>query len=1044
MERCRDDPEIDLLGRFAVRHAGRPVAAAAFGGQLARRLVRVLVAHRGEVVTREALIDALWGDRAPADPEANLNVVVNRARRGLGDPAVIETVDGGYLFGTGGDVTVDAEVFAARVRAARRAVEHGRPADALTTVQDALRLWRGTPLPEDTYAQWARPHRDRLERDHQDALEVGARAALACGDARRAAELADAAVTRQPLREIAHVLHIRALAAGGDTAAALAAHDRLRRRLADELGIDPSPEVADLHRRLLHGDPMEEATAATGPPTGPGAFVGRGRQVAQLAALVGGRRIGLLRGRSGSGKSRLLAELAARTTAPALATRAVLPEHDVPWSLARTLLRAAIAAGADPSALPPRSLAALADVLPELERPGARAVIAADSRRALALEAGVRLLAGVAGAVVLADDLQWADASSLDLLAVVAGRRAAAAIVVAYRPEEVPADGEVARFLSDLHGTADPLEVDLAPLTAAALEPLVPDPALAAVLAEATDGTPFAVLEVLGALEQRHAVRRDGAVWRATSDDALDRAAQEARAGQQRAVLVRAGRQPRVARELLGMLALLGRPASTRLLADATGVTPDAQGAHLEALARAALVRHEAHGWSTAHDIIGETLRERLDPTERAGLHQMLARALGHEPDSAAERARHLARAGDRTAAAATYAAAAGARLARCADREAERLAEAGLELDPPETARAELLEIRGQARTRAGRLPEARDDLRAALAATSSSADRSRLLTRLAALASGSEDLLRADHLVDLALAEAGGHPAARARALAAGAIVDMNLDRPERAERRYAEALSLFERAGDARGVADVLDARAMATFLDGDITAAIGTFDRVARLFADAGDLLRVVTPRSTRGHALVFAGSPVDGLADAEEALELARSLGNPDGQAYAQWHRSEALTACSRPAEAVEAATGALDIARRIGHRGWTATALRGLGVAHQAQGDAAAAEDAFARSLAASARLPLFASWAHARLALVLVTRRRFDAADGHVLQALATGPPLGHYEARLARCELAVARGDTGAGALLAAAAAQARRGGEQVTLTRLSALAG
>jgi hypothetical protein len=66
------------------------------------------------------------------------------------------------------------------------------------------------------------------------------------------------------------------------------------------------------------------------------------------------------------------------------------------------------------------------------------------------------------------------------------------------------------------------------------------------------------------------------------------------------------------------------------------------------------------------------------------------------------------------------------------------------------------------------------------------------------------------------------------------------MNLERPERAEVRYAEALSLFEQVGDARGVADVLDARAMAAFLHGDVTASIAAFDRVARLFTDAGNL------------------------------------------------------------------------------------------------------------------------------------------------------------------------------------------------------------
>jgi DNA-binding SARP family transcriptional activator len=72
--------QIDVLGPFAVRVEGRAVAPREFGGRLARRLVRVLAASPGRLVTREVLIDALWRADRPADPDANLNVLVNRAR----------------------------------------------------------------------------------------------------------------------------------------------------------------------------------------------------------------------------------------------------------------------------------------------------------------------------------------------------------------------------------------------------------------------------------------------------------------------------------------------------------------------------------------------------------------------------------------------------------------------------------------------------------------------------------------------------------------------------------------------------------------------------------------------------------------------------------------------------------------------------------------------------------------------------------------------------------------------------------------------------
>ena len=244
--------EIDLLGRFAVRRGGRVVEAAEFGGRRVRQLVRILAAERGRVVSRDALIEALWGEQLPADPGTNLNVVVNRARRALGETDVLQTASGGYVLLDGTGVLVDVERFEELVTRARAARSRGDGVDAARAAGAALELW-GEPLPEDAYADWARPHRDRLERLHQDALEIGADGLLATGHAREAVALAAQAVARQPLREAAYLLLVRAHAAEGDQAAAVAAYLDLRRMLADELGIDPSPEATAIYEQLLRG-----------------------------------------------------------------------------------------------------------------------------------------------------------------------------------------------------------------------------------------------------------------------------------------------------------------------------------------------------------------------------------------------------------------------------------------------------------------------------------------------------------------------------------------------------------------------------------------------------------------------------------------------------------------------------------------------------------------------------------------------------------------------------------------------------------------------
>jgi tetratricopeptide (TPR) repeat protein len=349
----------------------------------------------------------------------------------------------------------------------------------------------------------------------------------------------------------------------------------------------------------------------------------------------------------------------------------------------------------------------------------------------------------------------------------------------------------------------------------------------------------------------------------------------------------------------------------------------------------------------------------------------------------------------------------------------------------------------RAEARVRRGEIAGARDDLRAAIQSHPAGPARARLLARLATLASGAQDLVRAAELAETALVEAGADPAARAGALEIAAVLDMNLDRPDRAEERAAEALRRYEQIGDARGRARVLDGRAMATFLAGQISLGTQLLRRAADLFEDSGDLLRVVTPRSTAGHGLVFGGAPLEGLELSRSALDLARTLGHPEGQTYALWHCAEALVAADRPADALVAAEEAVEIAERIGHRGWTATGYRALGIARQAAGQPTDALAAFRRSLELAENLNLFACWAAARAALVLVHLGRLEEAGPLVHRALAEGPPLGHFEARLAQVELAAACGDPATGELAGAALQQADRAGMRQSRERLVGLA-
>src|SRR5437879_6788261 len=120
--------EIRLLGRFSARRGVEEIPPGAFRQRLTRSLVQVLLTRRGSYVSRETLTQALWPQRPPADPAANLRVLVNLARRALGDPALLLTGAGGYSFAGGPSCVVDAEVFCARVEAGQaelsRSEEH--------------------------------------------------------------------------------------------------------------------------------------------------------------------------------------------------------------------------------------------------------------------------------------------------------------------------------------------------------------------------------------------------------------------------------------------------------------------------------------------------------------------------------------------------------------------------------------------------------------------------------------------------------------------------------------------------------------------------------------------------------------------------------------------------------------------------------------------------------------------------------------------------------------------------------------------------------
>lgn len=239
--------ELRVLGAFAVRAPGagadlrvRPMAA---------RLIRRLVAARPGAVPIDELLEGLWPQHAPAAARNNLHVTVHHARRLLG-PGRLLRGDETYQLVLGPDDRLDADRFADAARDALR-----RPAgDREPQLRAALALWAGEPLPEDRYADWARPLRDELEDLRLDVGLAAAAELRASGRAGEAVRLLRPLVARHPLDERVAAELMRALAGSGRRDEALAHFERVRDGLAASWATAPGWALRRLAQDIGRAD----------------------------------------------------------------------------------------------------------------------------------------------------------------------------------------------------------------------------------------------------------------------------------------------------------------------------------------------------------------------------------------------------------------------------------------------------------------------------------------------------------------------------------------------------------------------------------------------------------------------------------------------------------------------------------------------------------------------------------------------------------------------------------------------------------------------
>jgi len=345
-----DPLEIRLLGPLEVEAGGRP---AEVSGSKRRGLLALLALHSGRVVDVEELIDVLWGEELPAAPRNAVQHHVARLRAALGPEAIFASADGYALHGA----SVDALRFEELVQEARFALQEGDVRAGADSVSLALEMWRGPPLHGLTDMPWFSAEARRLQALRVDAFEEQFEAALALGEHREVVSALHAAVEENPVRERLWGQLMLALYRSGRQADALETFQQARRRLVDETGLEPGPELRRLQAAILAQDPAiapveVEPRRRGNLPAPTTSFVDRERELTEVVDLLREHRLVTLVGPPGVGKSRLALE-AIRAFESEIADGAWLVElarAGEATDVIRLVARAVDAHGADPLA----------------------------------------------------------------------------------------------------------------------------------------------------------------------------------------------------------------------------------------------------------------------------------------------------------------------------------------------------------------------------------------------------------------------------------------------------------------------------------------------------------------------------------------------------------------------------------------------------------------------------------------------------------------------------------------------------------------------
>ncbi|MBE8472221.1 AAA family ATPase [Streptomyces sp. 3R004] len=634
-------------------------------------LLAILLARVGRPISTSELVDLIWAEDVPASAVNILQKYVGALRRLL-EPLLPVREAGSFLHRRGNSylfvapsTTLDLVAFRELVDAARAALDQQDHERALEHYVGALGLWRGSAGDGIADGTLATTVFAALDNEFYDVCTAAAELAVSTGRPERVLAALQLAASMAPFNEPVLAALVGVLGAAGRQAEALSVFRQARDRLAEELGIDPGPALVDAQHRILTqpaAAPLVQATQREIAPTTAATLIGRTEELATLRrmverALAGDTAIGLVEGEPGAGKTRLLEEAAAEAgRLGAFSVWGSCLEGDGtpamwPWEQALGQLVDSLPAPASERWLTGGlgSLLAARDDAPR-ELPDGNAQF----RLFEQVVALVRQASARRPTLLILDDLQWADATSLQLLQHLAGRLPQGTALIGALRDRAPAlSPDLSRVLAAASRRTGHRRFRLGPLGPADVAELIrnevgqePGDAVAHAIHARTSGNPFFVRELSRLLSGVGSIRdADG------HDDAA------AAAGVPSTVhdVVRdrmAGLDDR-AHDLLRVAALIGREVDLRLLSRATGVGVADCLQRLEPLHTLGLLEPGPQDPSSlrfAHDLVREAVSETASKQQVIQLHLRVADALeqihADDEDVAERLAYHLWAAG--------------------------------------------------------------------------------------------------------------------------------------------------------------------------------------------------------------------------------------------------------------------------------------------------------------------------------------------------------------------------------------------------------------